>query len=334
MKLETAGILSGEREHLVWLVDHQCDLNHREVYADWLEQHGERARATALRATVRFLRTADAAALKKRLPARDAIWSDLIGLDVLRTMAADEVAHFACGEWLAFGTPALALATMPSRLRAEGVTRAWGEPDLPRDVAWPAGRECRFWYDSTPDGVDLDQPCKFNLQLDLSELKPALASRSWVESGVLWVFSFAHFDSGHTGYTLQFGPAQNLARRTHPDGGEANSRTRPHDVHLKEYLAFPEVEAVHSRLSRKAQLAIPLRDWERQFPDHGREVCGLFGPLRNTSGTPEIPSKNWERLLVFKHDPENPILFHVIVERRRAGRGDFSRTRLAWTDVQ
>lgn len=347
MKLATARVLSGEREFLERLVDQQDDLAQREVYSDWLEEHGDRSRATALRATTLFLKTGQAAGLEKKLPERDAVWSQLIGLDVLRTMALeDKVHHAACAEWLNMGTPALALDTVRYRGKSKSLSKAWGEPDLPRNAAWPTGRECRFWYRSTPEGVDLDQPCKFALQIDLSELKPALAARSWIGAGVLWVFSFAEFDSAHTGYVFRFGENRGLARRAHPDGGESNSMSPPHELHLREYLAFPEIESVHKRLSRKAQKEIPINDWKRvgnkiiyprgmrQFTDHGREINGLFGPMQSTSGSPEVPNEKWERLLVFDHDHDNPVRFHTIVERSRAARGDFSRTRLAWMDLQ
>src|SRR5262249_17469459 len=145
------------------LSDHDAKL----VYADWLEEHGDR-RGPVLRKVVTAHRTG------KKLPAVKAApkpWCGLVGITLLLKLR-DTVLAQKTDRILAAGRPAISFRhpRAPERSLPVGASKSGGRPDMPATAEWPKD-----------NGV----PFTFLHQFNLAELRASPVARELPAAGLL-----------------------------------------------------------------------------------------------------------------------------------------------------
>jgi uncharacterized protein (TIGR02996 family) len=282
--------LPGEAAMLSAVLSDLRDDDVKLVYADWLEEQGDR-RGAFLREFVHAMQNG------KKLPAGADIspeWQEMVGLSILRRVCEGGLAAHRAAI-MALAMPALAIAIKPrseSQI-ALGRTKFGGLPHLPRGAPWP---RCERG------------PLEFLAQLDLAELQQTFAGRALPGAGLLSFFMYHHYSND------QYGGAGGL-RIIHTEDPAGLVRLDPPDD-LTEEIGRPSTPC---RLSFTELLDLPDADetWVDRYGTGFRQSTSrpdlssalwqadhqLFGYAHVTVlGQDPIPGLDWQQLIRFSSD--------------------------------
>jgi uncharacterized protein (TIGR02996 family) len=179
--LETATTAPEEYGLLSALVANPRDQDRKLVYADWLEERGDR-RASY----VRDLAAAARSLGKKRLPDPGDFpraWSNMLGAQLLAGILEFDLVGVQDAV-LQVARPAIVFTTEkdPDSSLPPGGSRLGGQPDLPAGVEWP---------------VCSAGPLGFLGQVALRDLQGTQAAHALPKDGLLSVFAFQDFVEGY-----------------------------------------------------------------------------------------------------------------------------------------
>lgn len=340
-----AAQIPGEEAFLDRLVDNLTDAACKLVYADWLEEHGDQLRATALRqyqAAFQSMQPGDFPELEL-LPAG---WSRVIGLAMVREIAVQGAAEVR-DQVLALARPALTIqaeffehffaddgpdcdATTPI-----GGSKIFGLPDLPADANWPRQKDCNCNF--IPDSsIEPDTLCSFVTQINFAEFAGTQAARWMPPAGLLSLFSCAEIESiGLTDCYLTYtNELTNLTRHSAPEeleDDEANRILGSLAFAVEETLDIPQVgdESPFPLLKRKYD--DPLYDVLRAIRESaGERSDTLLGFTYPTTGSDPLPGAEWLSLLSLQNTLEQRL--HLAIKADDLRQGKFEAARAVWFD--
>lgn len=223
-----AATLPGEADVLANVLADLSDHDAKLVYADWLEEHGDK-RGPLLRKFV----TAYRAGKKPPPPtAAPRPWRDLLGLTLIEKLRGNELAA-QTDKLLALAKPSIEYKTPKAAEKTlkVGASKFGGRPDLPPDLEWPRSAK---------------GPLSFFAQFNFAELQPGAAARELPASGVLSVFAHYSAGDGEDVYDgdlwrlLHFPDPSKLARREFDDELEDESRFQSCRVAYADNLTVPK----------------------------------------------------------------------------------------------
>jgi uncharacterized protein (TIGR02996 family) len=301
---EIAATRPGEYEFLSAIVADLPDNAAKLVYADWLEEHGDR-RATFVRQLVEATRSR-----KKNIQLPDAgayprAWTNMLGVLLLQgILAGDLVAVW--DSVLRLARPILTLTTEPvaEKQLAVGQSKFGGHPDLPQTANWPT---CEAG------------PLGFLGQINLDELAQTQVVRWLPRGGLLSFFAYQSYTSGHqpgagpevAGDTrvLYSPPSATLRRRPPPDdlGDDGNAPFHACRLGWCETWDLPDRQDVLPRQYSADRKKLDKGDrWEkvheirRQCHSFGHHLLGYSVHFR-TMEDPS-PGPDWSNLLCLNSD--------------------------------
>lgn len=174
-----AAALPGEADVLANVLADLSDHDAKLVYADWLEEHGDK-RGPLLRTFITAHRAG-----KKPPKVTDAPkpWQSLLGFPIF-ARARDTVLEDMLGDVFAVARPAIEYRTRKEAERGipVGASKFGGRPDLPAGAKWPR-------FD--------DRPLSFLGQINLAELAASPVARKLPAAGLLSAFCAYDDDDGN-----------------------------------------------------------------------------------------------------------------------------------------
>lgn len=146
-------------------------------------------------------------------------WVELVGYRLLEIAAAHGYPELR-SPLLNFARPGLRMfkAAMNDTEIPVGASKIGGEPDLPQDFAWPAGKACRAIYND--DTAAVEKPAGFLMQVNLSEIASTQAARDLPNEGLLSFFSYVNWKNPDIigAMAAYFPQATSLVRTATPQG--------------------------------------------------------------------------------------------------------------------
>ena len=319
------------------------DLSLRLVYADELDDEGDRLRAEVLRHTVRALEGDPGAGLAVHIDELTALhpggaeWADLVGARALAALPAHEVSPRWWPLALSTARPCIQLereaATEPGPV---GTSRLFGDPDLPPGFPWPTYRDASSWFGVSSGDVAPDARCRFVGQLSAADLRRSPAGGALPEAGLLSFFAFMEYESlGITEAWVHWFPdARGFVRTPHPALDEANHRLPEHRPRLRHALSHPEDADQHAALASIAEQHKEAWEGLRSFAwSQNGDRFGVFGYLQATTGGNPTPDASWQRLICTPTDLEGIVWNHVAVKVEALGAGRMDPWEVVWADM-
>lgn len=326
------------QEEIEQLYPALSDFSHdgsRNNYADWLNSQGETSKAESVLATIEAYQSLDLTALKNL--SGNEVWLDMIGANLLQIFlesSSEEKTErriFIRDTTFAMARPALELDyRRSSEVPDIGESYLWGQADLPVDQDWPVFSECSDWF-SCRDDLPPDYPCAFLGQFFYKDFKGCLLSEELPKTGGFSVFTITEpIKLGIVETVLRpLEPGSALSRRVTPEalvsdplGDGYNS---PHDYHtiiLKEFLSLPNFgNGAFNDFSFDEHHAA---EWDRN-------VTGLGGYLRGTSGQDPSPGRDHVRLAVLRTNPDVGIV-HFAIPSEDLKKGELKNAEYVWND--
>ncbi len=327
-------MLAGEYDQLIRVLDAPASEAAHLEYARWLLGRGDRIRAAVAEGIAQGIAAHDVRRLEMglaRLPPQQAGWARMVGARLVSALAKTELPH-PVAHWLAVARPALELEVGPEAgfVRVGG-TRLYGDPDLPRGLAWPTLADCRRWQ---PAELDPSSPCQFIAQIDLAQLAQSPAARALPKTGLLSVF--AHHEWQHTGSAAicvrYFRDPEALLRVPHVETDEDNRRHPPYTLRFVEALTLPDPGGVH-----RGVIDVPDEDAAIDaFIDvantSGGGLLGMLGHVRVSSGPDPSLDRDAQRLLSVPIDLDAVVIHHLTIRAADLRAGVLERAELAWVD--
>lgn len=333
-----------ERDLLNEVIRNLADDDRKLVYADWLEERGD-ARADVLRQFV----AARASMHVDDFPATDgvsAVWLDVIGFTLLQAIAAHDAAA-AVDTLLPLARPAFRLEWDDTAMHEWdyetevtdelplGVSKVRGLPDLPADMAWPAGDVCRAIYNDSPEGVE--EPAGFLGQINLAELADCPAADVLPQTGLLSFWSYMDADDPDTcgTHVFWFEDGAALVRAEAPEEmGEANMILPPAELNFVETLDLPDCASQYSESPWRPEIAAlgDLADKLEPVIDavQGRNFDNFLGYGRATTGDDPTPSRDSRHLIMLRNAFESRFHMQLLADDLAARR--FDNVTLNWVD--
>ena len=325
-------LLSGERELLNPVMASPGDSSRLDAYADWLADR-DPTRAQFLRQFIDACASWDAASFPD---AGDlsAVWLDLIGFRIAHRLAERKLSSFS---ELIFGLarPALRLqhqSTSDEELPV-GTSKYGGLPDLPPDIAWPVGDDCRATCNDDTAGEQ--RLAGFVCQIDLNELQPAAAASVLPASGLLSFFGFQDMENDNPdkiGVRAMWFPDRSVLERRSPprELTEGNQCFEPARIVLEEFLDLPSGSGPWrddlAEVIRTDQEAFEFGTWDN--------IRNMLGYAVGTSGDDATPDRQSRHLIFVDADVSGwqwPSL-HIQIDGDDLARRAFERIRLVWVD--
>ena len=270
---DPAAVLPGEADLLAAVVANLADDTPKLVYADWLEEHDDPARAAYLRAFVAALRSGDPLPPGKPFPEP---WRDLVGVSLVWAARSYLLGRHA-GRLLGLARPGFladAKRVADTKLPV-GASKFGGAPDLPGDIDWPAN--------------DDDAPLAFLGQVNLADVAPSPAARDLPAEGILSVFYDAAEDDyveEADGWRVFLLPAAAVARRDPPAELPDEARFRACRLTFAEVLMLPGVDSPYRKTIGCPADDFDLRGrYEGRWPATGASGTGSSGTRRRSRAT-------------------------------------------------
>lgn len=265
------------------------------VYADWLEDRGDR-RCEFLRSLVSAARTMR----EHDFPSADGLddeWLDLIGYRLLQRVVQSTHPKLQLKELvLRLARPALRImAAAGSRFRgvdgsALGASKRGGLPDVPPDFVWPRAEDCPADFASH----DNEDPSRHRLagfvgQINLAEIAHTCAARALPKSG--WLSFFCHEGARVRAKVMHFSDAQPLVRME-PDRNYLVDRLPANQWRFVETLDLPGDDGPWASEIR------PLADaYHRVYVNTlGMNWDNVLGYSRSAVGRDPTPSQDSRHL--------------------------------------
>jgi uncharacterized protein (TIGR02996 family) len=224
-------VLPGEADVLANVLADLSDHDAKLVYADWLEERGDK-RGPLLRDFVTAYRA------RKKWPAlkpAPPVWRELVGLTLMAQFRGTPLESHT-DRLLARARPALACASdeAPEKALAVGASKYGGRPDLPPAAKWPRLRGA---------------PLAFLGQFNLAELHASPVARELPGAGILSVFAAHDEEGGNDDFPkgswrlFYFPDASQLARREFDSDLPDESRFPSCRLWFTEWLTLPSEDS-------------------------------------------------------------------------------------------
>jgi uncharacterized protein (TIGR02996 family) len=326
-------LLDGERAFVTAIVENLADDTTKLVYADWLEERGDK-RAQFLRSFVEASRLMTPAVFPKTQGFSEE-WLELIGFRILERIAtAGEAVLELRDRVLRLARPALRMVKEPidDEEIAVGASKIGGLPDLPPGFAWPDGGACHAIYNSDTRGTK--RLAGFLAQVNIAEVATSMAAKDLPSAGLLSFFCFQDIendDPDSIGAKAIFFPdAQDLVRKEPPEElTDGNTEIEPCQLTFHETLDLPEVYS--GPWSRDLN---PGTDAHSDFEalDYFRTLNfeNMLGYGRATTGDDPTPSKESRHLIVLRNAVE--CMLHIQISQKDLAARNFDKITLNWVD--
>jgi uncharacterized protein YwqG len=299
MLKEGRNLIKGER---VWINKVKSNFLNSKILADyslWLKKQNDN-RSTFVENLSKALEKED----KKLLPSlsnEDAEWIEAIGFTHAQQMFLHKCIKFK--ENIARLAKPSFLINSKAKEDNEiliGASKFGGEPDLPKNFAWPTGNECTsgFIYDTKGE----DRFAGFIGQINFHDIKEAQESEFIPGSGILSLFCFNDLENDIEKITLgafYFPEDSTLVRKKYPPKiTEGNERMKSKEIHFQEVLDLPETEENPWSNDYESDL---IENWE--FFDHFRYIYfdNFLGYSRATRTNDQTISKNHQPLAIIEN---------------------------------
>ncbi len=322
-------MLPGEQTWLAAVVANLSDDTTKLVYADWLQEQGDNARAAFLRKFVAAVLSAQVADYPEPEPEFSEEWLELIGFRLLHSLA--QAGRFELNERvLKLARPALRMVQSPledTEFRI-GASKIGGLPDLPFGFEWPEGKECRAIYND--DTAHVKRLAGFVAQVNFAEIARTQATKGLPKAGLLSFFCFQDIPNDKPdviGVKAIWFPDPTGFIDTEPP----RKQTQGNQVMPSESLVFEET------LDLPAQWSGP---WEgelgegedKALSDHvySLNFKNMLGYARSTSGGDPTPSKEYRHLILLKNDAGCRL--HIQIHQKDLDALNFDNIKLAWVD--
>lgn len=346
LTVHRAARIPGEEGFLQAVVDDLKDDDVKLIYADWLEDHDDSARAAFLRQYVAAYRSMKV----EDFPSFDGMpveWCRMIGSKIVRAMAVHGVGEHR-DSWLSLAKPALIYgieAGGTSEFDGHdstpvGATKVFGVPDLPPGTPWPTQKDCRVLY-VPASGIEPTTPCGFVTQINFAHLAGTQVARLCPPQGLVSIFSCAEIQRiGMVDCCVLYTPDPANLQRTEPpssvvgeDADEANRLLGPRSLSFSETLELP----YPGENSPFPQIAFgyrhPLHDPYHSVledADCDEQLSSFGGYTRATSGEDCLPGADWCKLICIQNSIE--MLLHICVRNEDLAVGRFDNLKLTWVD--
>jgi uncharacterized protein (TIGR02996 family) len=329
-------MLDGEHEWLAAVVANLADDNTKLVYADWLDEHGDAARAKFLRQFVAASRTMT---MEPEFPKPKAKygeeWLELIGFRLLHGLAMEGRAGFKRA-YLKYARPALRMVKKPAKdtKLTLGASKVGGKPDLPKDFAWPKGKECKAIYNDPTTGVE--QLAGFLAQVNFAEIAHTQAAKDLPKKGLLSFFCFQDIENDNPdviGAKAVFFPDATALVRTKPPGElvEGNTEMPVQRLTFEETLDLPESSGPWvDDLSSDDDEDGEWHDVWVYGDYRNANFYNMFGYSRSTSGGDPTPDKKHRHLIVLQNAGECTL--HIQIHQKDLTALNFDKIKLVWVD--
>jgi uncharacterized protein (TIGR02996 family) len=333
-------MLDGEGEWLAAVVANLADDNTKLVYADWLQEHGDAARAAFLRTFAAAAGATNADDLPKPKKTFGEEWLELIGFRLLERALCEGFPELK-PPLLKLARPALRMVKKSAKdaTLAVGASKIGGRPDLPPGYAWPKGKECKATYNDETTGVE--ELAGFLAQVNLAEVAHTQAAKDLPKSGLLSFFSFQDGENDNPDVigakAVYFPDATGLARTDPPEPLTQGNTEMP-----AERLTFAETLDLPERNSGPWEgelLPGPAAsedddddaDYDVVF-DHFRTLNfdNVLGHARSTSGGDPTPSKLYRHLILLRNS--QGCRLHIQISKANLAAGKFGKIKLVWVD--
>lgn len=341
--VESAKLSNEEASLLQQVIDNRMDDEAKLVYADWLDEHGERIHAAFLRDCVTSFQTMN----PEDFPDFDDVprsWANMIGAPMMKAIATHGFSELR-DELLKVTKPALRFSFEPSSdsgLTRDasipiGGTKIFGLPDLPPGTAWPRQRDCNALYDAD-SGIEPELPCSFVCQINVAELAGTQFGRGLPDQGLISVFSCSEIDSiGMTDTLVLFTPdVSNLARLEAPpelEEDEANAIfDAVGDLKMHEVLELPPP----SDSGAFEVVRFPYSDerydrfWSLLEEIDSDDRTGIGGFTRPTTGDNDLPDADHCKLICIDNTIE--IRLHFCISEAELAAGNVQNVECCWID--
>jgi hypothetical protein len=328
MLIEGQNILIGERVWLVKIVDNLLNHDLKNKYADWLAEQGDE-RSGFLKDFV----SATKSMSDSDFPSSAGIdkeWLELIGFELMKSMAEEECHDFV-ENIVKLARPAL---RMNQEFEEDvnipvGASKIGGLPDLPPNMVWPLGEDCKAIYNDDTKGVK--KLAGFLGQINLSEISHAPASKGLPTSGILSFFSFQDIENDNPDVigVAAFLSNSDQLKRTSPPGllSEGNQIIPAKTLLLKETLDLPETyDGPWSD-----EFGFDTEEFEGFF-DHFRNLNfdNILGYGRATTGGDPTPNKNIRHLILLVNSVGCRL--HIQLSEDDLVTQKFDKLMLSWVD--
>lgn len=323
------------------IVDDLNDENAKLVFADWLEEQGDLARAKFVRGYAEALKTKDA----KSFPSSDGLpeaWIQTIGARLCQSILSKEHAKNKIDELLKLAMPCLAhkdADQTEDELIPIGGTKFWGLPDLPAGTKWPQQKDCNTFFVEGA-GIDPETYCGFVAQINFADFAGTQAGRMMPDQGLLSIFSCAEIESiGMVDAYVHFTPnVIDLERMAAPaslrsgteEWDEANEIIGPR------LFSFTEALDIPSPGSPFPLMQIPYDDpmtdeiFDIREEMGTLQMDGILGFTRPTSSDDPLPGTEFCKLICVMNTIEMVLNFCIRRDDLKAAR--FDRVELAFVD--
>ncbi len=314
------------------MVDNLADDNTKLVYADWLEEQGDSARAKFLRQFVVAVKTMNASDFPTPKPKFKAEWLELIGHRLLDWLVGIEVPELKL-PWLKHARPALRMNKKPVKdaKLAVGTSKIGGSPDLPKGYAWPKGKECKAIYNDDTKGVEAI--AGFLAQVNFAELAHTQATRDLPKQGLLSFFAFQdieHDNPDVIGAKAIWFPDPTRFVRTEPPGvlTEGNREVSPERLTFEETLDLPECDSSPWSGELKPDEEADYSFAFDEFRDGNFENALGYG--RATTGDDPTPDKKHRHLIMLTNSVGCRL--HIQIHEKDLKALNFDKIKLVWVD--
>jgi len=326
------------------LNDHQAKL----VYADWLEEQGDK-RGAILRQLVAEIESNSLDDFDEdEMPTA---WLNATGTKLFRTIIDHEESSKQLSELVEHALPCLNYELddeyeWSTKLELDpqlpvGTTKIFGLPDLPPGTSWPKQKDCNTFYDPN-SGIEPETNCGFVCQINFADFAGTQVAQFMPSSGLLSIFSCAEFESiGMVdGFVMFTQDTDNLERAEAPESLIEGSETEDEANLIRDAVKVQFTEG----------LDIPTSWSDSPFPpfkhNYDEAICDeldgiryeigcdgldrIMGFTRQTSGDDPLPGKEWCQLICVTNTCEMKLHFCIKLEDLKAAK--FDEVELAWVD--
>lgn len=342
-------------EELVMLqavVRQLTEIEPKEAYAAWLEEHGLNGRAKFLRQLMvahESLQPSDLSDFDDVEPC----WSRMIGAPYLQALIEyGQELSFEQRKTLRDRVYGLAEPCIVMRYEEygesdfdpePGQSRYFGHPDLPPSVPWPSYGDCLHDFEDTDGVIDRDSPCFFACQVRTRDLWPMVAGYFAEQDKLLSFFTFVETETlgSQSACVIASEDLSNLSTVKQPAKAHVdNEFVSVRQIHFTEELSLPD----KYRSCFESTLALDEfgdlgRTIYEQIIDAGRTPwdedlsvsLAMFGYLQSSSGDDPTPTTKHRRLALVRCSVDAGIV-HLGIDSDALAQQAWEKATMVWND--
>jgi hypothetical protein len=257
-------------------------------------------------------------------------WLELIGYRLAKAIAEAGVPELK-GPAFRLARPALRMEPVAEAAKKIpiGASKIGGLPDLPPDVAWPTGDNCKAIYNDDTAGVE--GLAGFLAQVNLEEIALTQAAKDLPKTGVLSFFCFQDMENDRPDTIgaralLLPSPSRLLRKHAPKDLSQGNDAIPTERLYFEETLDLPE-SSFRGPWSDELK---PYRDSEVLGHFRRLNFDNVLGYARSTTGGDPTPDRQTRHLILL----ENSVgcRLHIQIHEDDLAARNFDAIRLAWVD--